>query len=118
MAGAGKKEKWMNRLGAGGWAMIGALALLCLLFMYSQKEDDPVKTDMEARMERLLSKAEGAGKTSVMINEEDGKVTGVLIVSEGAENISVRLRIQEAARALLNVDNERVHVIPMEDEGK
>ncbi len=95
-----------------------ALLLLCLLFVSSKRGEGNVKTDLEIRMERVMEKVEGAGESYVMINEEDGRVKGVLIMCEGAEDISVRLRVQEAARAILDVENERIHVMPMEGKGK
>lgn len=118
MAGAGKKENRWLQSGAGGWALIGAVLLLCLLFVWTRREEGNVKTDMEIRMERVMEKVTGAGETYVMINEENEEIKGVLIVCEGAKDIAVRLRVQDAARALLNISNERIHVMAMEETGK
>ncbi len=116
MAVAGRKYKEIFTSGAGGWALVTALVLLCLLFVSSRQEEGNVKTDLEIRLERVMEKVEGAGESYVMINEENGAVRGVLIMCEGAWNISVRLRVQEAARAVLDIENERIHVMPMEGE--
>lgn len=118
MAVACKKGKGIMKSGAGGWALIGALLFLCLLLVLTRQEEGNVKTDMEIRMERVMKKVEGAGSTYVMINEEGGQVKGVLIVCEGADDIAVRLRVQDAARALLDIPNEKIHVMPMEDKVK
>lgn len=118
MVFAGGKGKAFLKSGAGGWALLAALLLLCVLFVSSRRDEGNVKTDMEIRMERIIQKLAGAGDVYVMINEEDGAVTGVLIVCEGADDIRVRLRVQDAARALLNIDNERIHVVPMEEAGR
>ena len=118
MAFAGRKGKEIFKSGAGGWALLLALLLLCLLFVSSKRGEGNVKTDMEIRMERVIEKLTGVGETYVMINEEGGSVQGVLIVCEGANDIAVRLRVQDAAKALLNIDNERIHVMPMEEKGK
>lgn len=118
MAGDGKKDKWISRMGAGSWAALGVLVILCLLLFRLNRENGDVKTEKEIRMERVLKKLSGAGETYVMINEENGSVTGALIVCEGAEDISVRLRVQDAARAILQVDNQKIHVAPMEEDKK
>lgn len=95
-----------------------ALLLLCLLFASSRQETGNIKTDLEIRMERMLGKVEGAGETCILINQENEAVRGVLIMCEGAGNIGVRLRVQEAARAILNIPNEQIHVMPMEEKEK
>lgn len=116
MSGAVKKDRWILKIGAGGWAALGIFLLLCLLLYESKRESADVKTEMEIRLEQVLEKVSGAGETYAMINEENGNVTGVLIVCEGAENIAVRLRVQDAARAILNVENANIHVMPMKGE--
>lgn len=116
MAVAGRKYRGIFTSGAGGWALVIALVLLCLLFVSSRRGEGNVKTDLEIRLERVMEKVEGAGESYVMINDENGSVKGVIIMCEGAESISVRLRVQEAARALLDIPNERIHVMPMEGE--
>lgn len=114
MAVAGRKHREFMKYGAGGWALILALFLLCLLLVSSKRGEESVKTELEIRMERMIEKVEGAGESHVLINEENGAVKGVLIICEGAEDISVRLRVQEAAHAVLDTENERIHVMPME----
>lgn len=70
-------------------------------------------TELEARLERVLSAVEGAGEVRAMVAEENGAVTGVVIVATGAEDVGVRLSLMQAARALLGVDMERIEVIQM-----
>lgn len=113
MTCAEKTRRLIKKTGAGVWAAMAACALLCLLLLTSGKNEEG-KTDKEIRLERVMEKIEGAGDTDVMIAEENGCVTGVLVVSQGAEDIAVRLRLQNAVKTLLDVDNERINVMPME----
>ena len=62
-------------------------------------------TELEARLERVLSAVEGAGEVRAMVAEEGGAVAGVVIVAAGAEDVGVRLSLMQAARALLGVEH-------------
>ena len=75
-------------------------------------------TELETRLERVLSAVEGAGEVRAMVAEEDGAVTGVVIVATGAEDVGVRLSLMQAARALLGVDMERIEVIQMRRDAR
>lgn len=55
--------------------------------------------------------AAGGGKTPVIIKELEPKVRGVLVVAEGAENISVRERILSAVSVVLDIPAHKVEVI-------
>ncbi|MBQ1256525.1 MAG: hypothetical protein IIX93_04540 [Clostridia bacterium] len=118
MAVTGGKLKEISRSGAGGWALLAALFLMCFLLVSSGREEKGNKTDLEIRMESVMEKVMGAGEAYVCINSENGTVKGVVIMCEGAQDIGVRLRVQEAAKALLDIDNARIHVMPMEESDK
>ena len=98
--------------------MLGALALLCLLLISGRRETDDVGTDTEKRMENVIRKMEGVGDCDVVIIDEHNQITGVLIVCEGAEDISVRIRVQNALGTLLGIENSKIGVVPMEVKGK
>lgn len=53
----------------------------------------------------------GGGKTPVILKELEPKVRGVLVVAEGAENISVRERICSAVSVVLDIPVHKVEVI-------
>jgi hypothetical protein len=75
-------------------------------------------TPLEARVERILQRIEGAGRVSAMITQgEDGAVTGVLIVAEGLSDMQTYLRLQRAVSALLDVVPERIEIIGGETFG-
>ncbi|MBO4251498.1 MAG: hypothetical protein J5911_02415 [Clostridia bacterium] len=52
------------------------------------------------------------GKT-VVLKETYPEISGVLIVSEGAGNISVYRRLQQATASLLNVKTSRIEILAM-----
>ncbi|MBE5790768.1 MAG: hypothetical protein E7322_01255 [Clostridiales bacterium] len=113
MTVTGEKGKWFEKINAGTWALMGIFALLCLLLISGRKETDDMGTDIEKRMERVIEKMEGVKDCDVMIIDEGNEITGVLIVCEGAEDISVRIRVQNAAKTLLNIENCKISVVPM-----
>lgn len=82
-------------------------------------------TEEESRISRALSAIEGAGETRIVLHyrEESGTLSGgrkvpdgAVIVSRGAGNMVVRLRLMEAAQALLGLDAGSIAVFPMEEE--
>lgn len=91
-----------------------AAALICVLLVLAMGSGkDGAANDEEARMQRILSRIEGAGRVSVMIagSGEDGSCTGVVVVATGAEDVGVMLRLQRAVRALTDLDLDRIEII-------
>ena len=92
-------------------------------------------TELETRLETVLSSIEGAGRVSVLIAYSDpahgydgafsasagqkesarsaSGVSGAIVVAEGASDIGVRLRLENAVTALLGLEPDRVSVFPM-----
>ena len=110
------------------WLLLAALAALCILVLAlggRKTETSAPSTELEARLERVLSAIEGAGRVRVMIAAPQqtasafapaatALASGVLIVCEGADDLRVRLSIEQAAQALLGVESGRIQVIKME----
>ena len=69
-----------------------------------------VMTADEQRLSTILSNIVGAGKVDAMITTDDGKITGVLIIADGADDITVRLRLIDAAATALGVSKNIVNV--------
>ena len=77
------------------------------------------ETSLEARMARVLSQMEGAGRVSVLLNRgSDERVTGAVIVAEGADNLRVMLELQRAAKALLGLELEDIEVLDREEASR
>ena len=112
------------------WLLLAALAALCILVLAlggRKTETSAPSTELEARLERVLSAIEGTGKVRVMIREEsraeisafapqqEPSAEGVVIVCEGADDLRVRLALEQAAQALLGVPCSRIQVVKMEE---
>lgn len=106
----------VKNIRAGSWLLLAAALLVLLLLTGRKTESAGVADGTEARMERVLNAVDGAGNVKVMIMEEAGSVIGVLVVAEGADDVSVRLRLQSAVHTLMSIDNADISVVPMRKE--
>lgn len=83
------------------------------------------KTELEKKLETLLSSVEGVGGVQVILmtgDEKEGQgfynsggtvVTGVLIAAEGGDNSVVVQNIQQAVMALFQVEAHKIKVMKM-----
>lgn len=98
-------------------ALIALLILVVFLFFGTGGEesalDDYSKSDAEVRLTALLERIDGVGDTEVMITEEEGVVTGVVIVCEGADRIMVRNDILNAVSTALNINKNIIAIYSM-----
>lgn len=100
--------------------VISAIIIALALIIYSgvsEKKTEEVSAFMdeeETRLSKVLSSIEGAGQVEVMIVREDGVVTGVLVVAEGAKDIGVMLKLLDATSTVMGVDKSVVEVYQME----
>ena len=102
----------------GLFVMVALAAALCMLGLNGGGSTQTGATELETRMEQALSAIKGAGDVRVLINEAaDGSVTGVLVVAEGADDIGVRLMLESAVHATLDVDISRIEIVGMEGSG-
>ena len=104
-----------------------ALTVICagVFLLLPSSPSSTAMTEEESRISRALSAIEGAGETRITLHyrEESGALSGgkkvpvgAVIVSRGAGNMAVRLRLMEAAQALLGLDAGSIAVFPMEEE--
>ena len=68
----------------------------------------------EIRLASTLSQIEGVGAVQTMITRNGSEVTGVLVIAEGAENISVMLKLLDATSTVMGVDKSVIEVYQME----
>lgn len=94
----------------------------------SSAESKVTSTELEARLENILSKINGTGKVNVMItytsseaaasNSSDTvtlKPLGAVVIAEGAENLEVRIKIQQAVQTALGIEAHQVKIFRMSD---
>ena len=64
--------------------------------------NDNNENDLEIRLEKILSKIEGVGKTDVLITykENETKIEGAIVIAEGAGNIDVKQKILQAVETV------------------
>ena len=95
-------------------------------FLTETKEESSVsKTQLEEKLEALLSSVEGVGKVQVILmigeEEDDGgfyhsgeqKVTGVLIAAQGADDGVISQNIVQAVMALFQVEAHKIKIMKM-----
>lgn len=74
--------------------------------------EDINATDLESRLENLLTNMQGVGKVQVMMTfQEDDTVEGIVVLAEGAGNAVVVRNITEVVQALFDVDAHKIKVI-------
>lgn len=101
-------------------ALLAIVLIGVLLFSTGGKSSTPTfssteKSQTEQKLSTILSSIEGVGNTDVMINESDGVVLGVVIVSEGADSIMVKSDILNAVSTALNIDKKIIVIYSMKN---
>ena len=72
--------------------------------------NNSAKSSTEIKLTGILSNIDGVGRTDVMITEEEGKIVGVVIVCEGADNLMTRSNILNAVSTALNIDKKIIAI--------
>lgn len=104
--------------GGKGIAILIIVVVSAILLMSLYK--DGGNHDDVSDFEYILSKIDGAGKTNAYITYEDNnnsksEVKGIIIVSQGAGNLKVKLKLQEAAAAAFAVSVDSVKIYEMKE---
>ena len=93
-----------------------------------QETQQVQNTDLEQQLEQVLSAMEGVGSVKVMITTEGEndsvfgttsqgkKVSGVVVVAEGAGNATINKRIAEAIKALFSIDLHKISIVKMRSQ--
>lgn len=118
------------------YVLVGVLILVVLLPANSVSDtkeriaiqETNADEDLEGQLKRVLSAMEGVGNVEVMItretsqtglfgNESDSrKVSGVVVVAQGAGNAAVNARISEVVKALFSVDAHKISIVKMRSQ--
>lgn len=95
--------------------LVIAAVLCALLLLYMGDGEGGAANEAEARMERVLSRIEGAGRVSVMISEgAGGEIVGAVVVAGGADDLHVSLELQRAVQTLTGLELEQIEVAKSE----
>lgn len=101
-------------------AVILLVVLIAAVYFINQSKKGPAsatsnvnKTTTEVKLASILNSIDGVGATDVMINENQGEISGVVIVCEGADNIMTRNNILNAVSTALNIDKKIIAIYSM-----
>lgn len=96
------------------------VVLIFALYFINKNSEKPVaatytqeKSATEAKLTAILKNIEGVGDVDVMINERNDKITGVIIVCEGANSIMTRNNILNAVSTALDIDKNIIAIYSM-----
>ena len=96
--------------------------------LIEQEETQTGAGDLELQLEQVLSAMEGVGKVKVMITTEGDtnsmfgtgntgqKVSGVVVVAEGAGSATINARISDAVKALFSIDVHKISIVKMRSQ--
>ena len=107
------------------WVLLAGLLAAFFLLM-GRAEPTNQSTALEKRMENVLSMIEGAGRVRVLVNQTDSaeafspsgrQAAGVVVVAEGAGDMRVKMELQRAVQALLNVEAGQIEILTMKEDG-
>lgn len=90
-----------------------AFAVIVLLIYSSSTETrtSSTQTDLETRLECVLSDIDGAGNVSVLINSNNDQIDGVIVVCSGADDIGVKLNILRAVETVLKIPTSQIEIL-------
>ena len=105
--------------------LLCGLALIGLSFVFAQQAENTQEYGrdvsyaaggVEERLARVLSQIAGAGQVEVLVTEGEQGVVGVLVVADGAQELSVRTELMRAAMTALDVPADAVEVFARQGE--
>lgn len=68
-------------------------------------------TNLESRLETILSDIDGAGNVSVLINDSNDQIDGVIVVASGADNVFVKMNILKAVETVLKIPTAQIEIL-------
>lgn len=83
------------------------------IFHGNESKDETINvlaTENEQKVARVLEEIEGVGEAEVIVYEDENGVKSVVVVCEGAHNISVIMDVREAVAAALGTQESAVKI--------
>lgn len=62
----------------------------------------------------IVTTNEGGNNTPFIVKEIKPKISGVIVIAEGAENPDVKYRLYEAVKTVFGIEQYKVNIYPME----
>ena len=104
--------------------LIVVLILIMLAIYFGIKNNEKIDTNEETSISSILSKIEGVGNCYVyvsykngekevfsnVINNENQNIYGIVVVCDGGDNIKTKLKIIDAIKTLVDVDDLNIQV--------
>ena len=111
-------KKWLDKKRGGKLIEIGLFLSLALVlcvavwqaFFKEDKAGEAQGSAEEAKLVAILENIAGVGEAEVMIGVYEDGQRGVVIVCEGANNLSVIIDVREAASIALGIEPKNVKV--------
>ena len=106
-----RMTKWRDKLAGCRYVLLVAAAGLLLMLWPSGRSAGAKggEGEEEQRVAALLARMEGVGRAEVLLSE-----SGAVIVCEGGENASVRLRVTQAVRCYTGLGADDIEIFNME----
>ena len=86
-----------------------------LVFDKQDAQSELSFSDTEKRLASILSDIEGVGAVEVLLSDAENDEKGVVIVCQGANNISVLISVREAAATALGIPQKNVKIYLKKD---
>lgn len=72
-------------------------------------------SELESRIENILSKIDGVGKVSVLLTYNEENLEGVVVVAEGVKDIDTRVDIISAIEVITGLGKHKIKVYEMKE---
>lgn len=117
----GKLVKWLPKKNQ--WIILLLIGILLIVIaiptkdgtkqesLFQVQDTDTSSTEIEKRLENMLSQMKGVGDVHVMITYQEKEVEGIVVVAEGGGNSVVIRNITEVVQALFDVNSHKIRVI-------
>ena len=106
-------EKWkMNKKQLIILLCIGILLVVIAIPTQEQTQIMKQSSDLESRLEMILSQIEGSGDVQVMITtDEEEKVQGIAVSAQGGDKPVIVKEITDVVQALFDIETHKIKVI-------
>ncbi|MGN7478362.1 hypothetical protein ACTHOQ_10930 [Solibacillus silvestris] len=105
---------------------IAVVFIICLFIFLTQVEEGESYSSNEEQLANLLSEIHGVGQVQVYFHydqqsekqflavTQQEKLSGVIIVAQGAKNADVKIMLKETVGHVLQIPSHRIQVVPMQ----